>query len=163
MAIVANKQPELGRILYAGSNFPHPIQFCPSKEGPDHSVRNGLDLIWMAWSGFGQMHLVQMQTGVTESLGPTSGRMQSASYQFTTFTLACILPQTAWIILCKTSLGPVWFWLIVRFGPNRSSMKASQRARIIGPTSGQHFQSDPDRIWHVYWDILNRSENTEQI
>ena len=28
-------------------------------------------------------------------------------------TLLCILPQMAWIILCKTSSDPVWFWLTV--------------------------------------------------
>ena len=30
----------------------------------------GLDPNWMAWSGFGQTHLVQMQSGVIESSGP---------------------------------------------------------------------------------------------
>ena len=60
------------------------------------------DLIWMAWSGFGQMHLVWKQAGVQESSGPVSGRMQLAHYQLPTFRLGSILPQTSQII-CKTS------------------------------------------------------------
>ena len=40
MAAVANVQLESGRIVYAGSDFQHPIQFCSSKEGPDHIVQN---------------------------------------------------------------------------------------------------------------------------
>ena len=47
------------------------------------------------------------------SNGPGSGRMQPARYQFPTFRLGCLLPQTALIVLCKTSLGPIWFWLTV--------------------------------------------------
>ena len=31
--------------------------------------KTDLDLIWMAWSGFGQMNLVWKQTGVQESSG----------------------------------------------------------------------------------------------
>ena len=39
----------------------------------------------------------------------------------------------------------------VRFWPNRSGLEASRRARIIGPTSGQCFQANPDQMRHVYW------------
>ena len=56
------------------------------------------------------MHLVQKQASVQKSSGPVSGRMQLARYQFLTFRLGCILPQTAWIILCKARLDPIWFW-----------------------------------------------------
>ena len=42
-----------------------------------------------------------------------SGRIQPAFYQFPTFRLGCVLPQTAQIILCKTSWDPIWFWLTV--------------------------------------------------
>ena len=31
-------QPESGRIVYAGSDFPNPIRFRSSQEGPDHIV-----------------------------------------------------------------------------------------------------------------------------
>ena len=46
VAITANGQPESGRKLYAGSDFPRPIWFRFSQEGPDHIVQNrsGSDL-----------------------------------------------------------------------------------------------------------------------
>ena len=46
MAITASVQPESGRIVYAGSDFPHPFQLRFSKEGMDHIVQNrpGSDL-----------------------------------------------------------------------------------------------------------------------
>ena len=61
------------------------------------------DPIWMAWSRFGQTHLVWKQAGVQKSSGPVSGRTQPARYQFPTFRLCFVLPQTSRIILCKTS------------------------------------------------------------
>ena len=65
------------------------------------------DPIWMVWSGFGQTHLVWKQAGVQESLGPVSDRTQQARYQFPTFKLGSVLPQTSRIILCKTSPDPI--------------------------------------------------------
>ena len=64
------------------------------------------DLIWMAWSGFGPTHH-------QESLGPILGRTQQACYQFPIFRLGCVLPPTAQIMLCKTRLDQIWFWLTV--------------------------------------------------
>ena len=40
MAIKASVQPELGQIIYARSDFTHPIWFSSSKEGMDHTVQN---------------------------------------------------------------------------------------------------------------------------
>jgi len=54
----------------------------------------------MAWSGFGQTHLVWKQAGVQESSGPVSGRKQPARYQFPTFRLGSVLPETSRVILC---------------------------------------------------------------
>ena len=65
--------------------------------------KTDLNLIWMVWSGFGQTHLVWKQAGVQESPGPVFGRMQPVHYQFPTFSLGSVLPQTSKIILCKTS------------------------------------------------------------
>ena len=54
MAITACVQPESGRIVYAGSDFPHPFQLRFSKEGVDHIVQNrpgsGLDGLVRVWS-----------------------------------------------------------------------------------------------------------------
>ena len=65
MAIMASIQPESGQIAYTGSDFQYVIWF----HSPDHVVQNPprVDLIWMAWSRFGQMHLVQKQAGLQES------------------------------------------------------------------------------------------------
>ena len=74
MAVTASVQPESGRIVYAGSDFPHPFQFRFSKQGMDHFVQNrpspdlaglvrvwpnasGLEASWCAgiiWPGFWQ-------------------------------------------------------------------------------------------------------------
>ena len=77
MATAASMHSELGQIVYAGSNFQHPVQFHSSKEGPIHTVQNwprsdldgpvrfepnrcGPGLIWMAQSGFGQTDVAQI-------------------------------------------------------------------------------------------------------
>ena len=51
-------KPELGRIMYAWSNFPCPIQFRFTKEGMDLTVQNqprsdlvGLVSVWWNASG----------------------------------------------------------------------------------------------------------------
>ena len=58
MAIMASVQPELGKIVHAGSNFLHLTWFCSSKEGPGHIVQNwpgpyqdGLIWFWPNASG----------------------------------------------------------------------------------------------------------------
>ena len=58
MAITASMQPELGRIVYARSDFSHPFQLHFSKEGMDHIVQNrpgsdldGLVRVWPNASG----------------------------------------------------------------------------------------------------------------
>ena len=132
MATTATVQPELGQTvyIYAWFNFLRPIGFCFSKEGPDiHCAR----LTWMAWPGSGQTHFVWKQASVQQSLGLVSGRTQPAHYQLLAFRLRHALPQVTQIILCKTSPVPVWFWLTVRFWPNRSGPEASRCARIIWP------------------------------
>ena len=68
--------------------------------------------MWMAWWGFGQTHLVWKQASVQESSGPGFGRTQLVHYQFPTFRLRSVHPQTSQIILCKISPGPIEFWLI---------------------------------------------------
>ena len=99
------------------------------------------DPIWMVWSGFGQTHLVWKQAGVQESLGPVSGRIQPARYQFTSFRLGSILPQTSWIILCKTSPHPIYFWLIVSgFGQTDPVRKQASVQESSGPLLAKAFR-----------------------
>ena len=58
MAGTASVQPESGRVVDAGSNFPHPFQLHFSKEGMDHIMQNrpgydldGLVRVWPNTSG----------------------------------------------------------------------------------------------------------------
>ena len=96
------------------------------------------DPIWVAWSGFGQTHLVWKQADVQESSGPVSGRTQPARYQFPTFRLSSVLPQTSRIILCKTSPDPISFWLIVSgFGQTDPVPKQAGVQESSGPVSGR--------------------------
>ena len=107
MAITASVQLESARVVYAGSDFSHPIQFRLSKENMDHIAQNrpgsdlnGLVRVW-------QTHLVRKKAGVLEPSGPVSGRTQPARYQFSTFRIGSVIPQTSRILLCKSSPDPI--------------------------------------------------------
>ena len=56
--VMGSIQPELGQIVYAGSDFTHPFQLRFSKKAWITLCKTDPDLIWMAWSGLGQTHLV---------------------------------------------------------------------------------------------------------
>ena len=95
-----------------GSYMPDPAsRFCFSSISPKTAWiilrKTDPDPIWMAWSWFVQTHLVWKQAGVQESSGPVSGRTQPARYQFPTFRLGSVLPQTSRIIVCKTIPDPI--------------------------------------------------------
>ena len=93
--------PYLTSCIQSGSVFPQKAWIIVCKTDPDP--------IWMAWSGFEHMHLVLKQAGVQESSGLVSGRMQPAWYQFLTFRLSSVLPQTTQNLLYKTSPDPIVF------------------------------------------------------
>ena len=153
MVIMASVQPEAGQVVYARSNFPYPFQFHFSREGiyisNYHIVQNqpgsdldGLVRIWPNSSA-------PEASWCTRFIRPGSGRVQPAHYQFPTFRLSSVLPQTAQMILCKTS--PDQDRIItsldhivqnqpgsslvladcVRLWPNGSCPEASQCARIF--------------------------------
>ena len=66
--------------------------------------------------GYGQshpLHFVIASEQHARIIGPDSSRTQLASYLCGTFGLRCILPPTAQIMLHKTSLDLIWFWLTV--------------------------------------------------
>ena len=104
------------------------------KKGPDHTVQNqprsnldGLGRFWPSASGPEASRCARI-------IGPDSGRTQTACYQFPTFRLSCTIPQTAQIILCKTSLGPIWFWLTVSgFGQTDLAQKQVSVQESSGP------------------------------
>ena len=147
MAVTASVQPESARIVYrirlpasvSGSVFPKNAWIILRKTDPDP--------IWMAWSGFGPTHPVWKQAGMQESSGPVSGRTQPARYQFPTFRLCSVLPQTSRMISYKPIPGPIWFWLFVSgFGQTDPLRKQAGVQESFWPASGQCFPSDPDRM-----------------
>ena len=91
-------------------------------------------ILWMAWSGFGQTHLVWKQAGVQESSGAVSGRKQPAGYHFPIFRVGFVHPQTSRRILCNTSPEPIEIWLTVSgFGqtdPVRKQAGVQESARF---------------------------------
>ena len=97
------------------------------------------DLIWMAWSGFGQTHLVWKQAGVQEPLVPNSGRTPLSD--LVTFfhrrpESHCAKPAGSNLVLADC----------VRFWPNRSGPETNWRPTIIGPASGQCFPANLDQM-----------------
>jgi len=154
-AITASVQPELGRIAYTGSDFPHPIWFHFPQEGPDGIVQNrpgsdldGLVSFWPNASG-------PEANRCSRIVGPGTGRTQPARNQFPTFRLGSVLPQTARIHCVQTSPDPLCpnqpgsdlvLADCVRFWPNGPGPEASRRARMIGPASDRiriGSESDP--------------------
>ena len=132
--------PETARIVYARSDFPHPFQFSFSSVFPKKArirlCKTDPDPIWMAWSGFGQTHLVWKQAGVQESSGPVS-QFQNRLRSSTDVPDNTVQNQPESELVLADC---------VRFGPNGSGPEASQCARIIRPASGQCFPADPDRM-----------------
>ena len=111
----------------------HPVWLHSSKEGLDHIVKNCLgsnldDLLWF------RPDASDLEARwCTRIIRPGSGRIQPVFYQFLTFRLGCVLPRTAQIILCQTSLDPIWFCQV---WTNGSGLEASRCAKITGPASG---------------------------
>ena len=132
---MASVQPELGWIVYAGSDILHPIQFHSSKEGLDGLVR-----FQPSASGLEASQRARMFT-------PASGRIPLAHCQFLLFRLGCILPQMAWIIIIVQNqpAKPV-LADCVRFWPHGSGPETSRCARIVRPASGQCYRDDQDRM-----------------
>ena len=125
--------PYLTSRIQFGSVFPKKAWIIVCKTDPDP--------IWMAWSGFGQMRLVLKRAGMQESSGLVSGRMQPAWYQFLTFRLSSVLPQTTQNPLYKTSPDPIGFWLSMS---GFAQTDPVQKPACEQESSGQRFWANPD-------------------
>ena len=144
MAITASLQPESGRIVYAGSDFPDPLHFRFSEESMDRTVQNrsrsdldGLAKVWLnscglkaswcsgtIWPGFRQ-----------DATGPLPvSHFQIRLHSFTNVPDNIVQNQPGSDLVLADC---------VRFWPNGSGPEASQCARIIRPASGQCFPADP--------------------
>ena len=148
---MASMQPESGRIIYPGSNFPHPFQFHFSKEGKDHIVQNrpGSSL-----DGLGQC-LAKPTSGGLESSrrcagfmsGPVSGRTQPARYQSVSVSLS-----DSDLANCAR------FWPRIRSGTKL--MYKNHPARFW-PMVSSRSGPDANRIWHVYWEVYEFFYNSK--
>ena len=140
---------------WARSYISHPtflIQFGSGlpKKARIILCKDSLDPIWMAWSGFGQKHLVRKQAGLQESPDLVLAERNRPATSFP------VSDSVAFRWPGSSSAKPAWIWFgsgrlcqVFRFWPNGSSPEASQCARIIRPTSHQHFQANLDRMWNV--------------
>ena len=153
MAITASMQPESGRILYAGSDFPHPFQlrFFQRRYGSHCAkptrVRSG-------WPGQGLAKRI-WSGSKPESSGPVLAERNRPA---TSFPLSDSVPFFRRRPDNIVQIQPGSNLVLVdcaRFGPNGSGPEASQWAGIVRPASGQCFPADPDRIRHVYWGNRN--------
>ena len=110
--------------IQLSSVFPKKARIILCKTDPDP--------IWMAWSGFGQTHLVWKQDSVLFFHRRCPG-----------------------LLCAKPARTLIYFWLPVRFRPNGSGPEASRCAdSLIRPASSHANAADPDRIRHVYWAVL---------
>ena len=120
--------------LYARSDFPpHPIRFRSSKERLHHNycteparIRSGRP---------GQILAKRIWSGSKPVCKNHRARFwQNATDQFPTFRLGCVFPQTAWIVLCKTSEDTIGFWLTVSgFGRTDLARKQTGVQESPGP------------------------------
>ena len=123
--------PESGWIKYAwfGLTFHRVQELCKSRGDLDGLVR-----VWSNASESGSKPMYRNHW---------AWFLAGRKWPSTSFPVrqSCILSQTSWIILYKTSC--------VRFGPSGSGPKARRCARIIRPASGQHFRADLDWMWNA--------------
>ena len=147
LAVTASVQPESGRIVNAGSDFPHPFQLRFSKEGIDHVMQNrpgsdldGLVRVWPNTSGLE----ASWSAGF---IGPgfwqdTTDPLPVSHFQ-TRFRSSADVPD---IIVQNQPGSDLVLADCVRVWPNGSGPEESQRARMIRPASVQCFPADPDRM-----------------
>ena len=127
-----------------GSDLDGLVRVWPNTSVPESSWLAGIigTGFWQESSGpdFGRNHRDRILAGFIgtgfwqDSSGPDFGRKQPACYQFPTFRLGSILPQTSQIILCQTSPDPIEFWLIVPgFGQTDRVRKQAGVQESSGP------------------------------
>ena len=149
-------QPESGRILYAGSDFPHPFQlrFFQRRHGSHCAkptrVRSG-------WPGQGLAKHVRCRSRLV-CWNHLARFLAERNRPAGSFSLSDSVPFFRRRPDNIVQIQPGSNLVLVdcaRFGPNGSGPEASQWAGIVRPASGQCFPADPDRIRHVYWGNRN--------
>ena len=99
--------------------------------------KTGLDPIWMAWSGFGQTHLVRKHTSVQESLGPVCGNWPATSFPLSnSVTFFHGWPGSQ----CENQPGSDLVLAdCIRLSPTGSGPEKSWNAKMIQPVFDQYF------------------------
>ena len=145
MAITASVQPESGRIVYVGSDFPHPFQFrFVSKEGMSHTVQNrpgsdldGLVRVWPNSSGL----KVSWCAGI---IGPSFWQEATSLLLVAHFqTQLCSFTDVLYNIIQNQVESDLILANCIRFWPNGSGPEASRCESIIWPAS--------QLMRHVFW------------
>ena len=142
MAITTSMQPESARTVYTGSDFPHPFQFCFSKEGMGHAMQNqprsdqdGLAMIWLHSSGLKASWCAGI---IRPSFWQDATCLLPVSHFQTRLCFSTHVPDTV-----QNQLGADLVLAdCARLGPNGFDLEERQCARIIRPASGQGFPTD---------------------
>ena len=98
--------PDLTSRIQFGSVFPKKAWIMLCKTDPDLSGWPG-PVLGKGICPEASWHAIKKSWGLVPS------RTQPGCCQFPTVRLSCLLQQVAWIILCKTSLDLIGFWLTV--------------------------------------------------
>ena len=147
-----------GRIIYARSNFAHPIWFRSSKEDLDHIVQNqpgcDLDGVVRFWPNTQDPEASQC----ARIIKPGSGWMQAAHCSFSLSNSVlffhrqpgsyCAKPAQIWFgsgWLCQ--VWAKWIW-------SGSKPVCQNHWAHIWLLLPSRTGSDVNWIWHIYWGIL---------
>ena len=152
MAVTASMQPELGHIVYAGSNFPHPFQLHFSKEDMDHIVQNrsrwpGQGLARRIWSGSKprrRNHLARFLAGRNR---PAASFRLSDSVPFFHRHPGPRYAKPDQIQFSSDWLCQVWAKQI----RSRSKPVCKDHPARFWPTLQSRSRSDVNQIRHVSW------------
>ena len=145
MAIMASMQPELCQIVYAWSDFPQPV----AKKAQITLCKTDLDLIRMAWSGFGQTSCLEASQ-CAKITRPGSAKMQPACCLPLPDSVAFFNRQpgsariqfgSGW--LCQVSVKRIW---------SGCKRVCKNHPAHFWPTLLSLSGSDAGWIWHVYWE-----------
>ena len=155
----------VGPIIYAGSDFPHPFQFCFSKETMGHAVQNqprsdldGLAWVWLNSSGQEASCCAGISGSIfwRDATGPPS-----VSHFWTRFCSSTDVPDN---IVQNQPGSDLVLADCVRFLAKRirsgSKPVCKKHPVHFWPMLPSRSGPDANQIWHVYW-VTTRPMKTE--
>ena len=130
---VCSQNPDPTSCIWFGSILPKKVRIILCKTGPG--------LVWMAWPGFGQMHLVQEQASVQKSSGQVLAKCNQPTTCFPLSDLVAFFHIWPWSHCAKSA------W--IRFGSGQTDL-----VQCLGPTLLSQSRSDVNQIQHVCWGMV---------